>query len=110
MKTPLLLLLITSLCISTSVFANSHPDLQTSLHQQLAGHIYIPARLIDEDSLLLEIHFSITDDNRLLLEELKGGNKLLQRFLQQQLQEFIANPSGLSLSGQKFVLPLMIRK
>lgn len=81
-----------------------------SLSDQILHHIYIPARLIDEDSIELEIHFCLDQHAQIVATEIRGGNPLLRRFVLQQLQQFKTSPDFKSVTDQEFILPLKIRK
>ncbi|GEM_PF-6714932 len=106
----LLLVLLLQLQTAFPNTPNHSPDVYEGLYEQLLQKIYVPGRLVDDDSLVLEISFSIDDNFRVTAPQVKGGNRLLQKMLQQQLLDFQPDCSNGAVCGQHFVLPFSIRK
>lgn len=110
MKKFILLLCLIGLTVQLPSHAHPNNQLHHELSEQLLQHLYIPARLIDEDSISLEIHFSIDEHAQITAAKVIGGDPLLRRFVQQQIQSFQSTLDLRAGCNQQFVLPVKIRK
>jgi hypothetical protein len=110
MKKCLLLLCLLGLSLQSPGYTTPENRLYDQLGDQLLQQLYIPPRLIDADSILLEIHFSINEEAQLVATKVTGGDPLLRRFILQQAQQFRTTFDLSSCCNQQFVLPVKIRK
>lgn len=106
------LLLLCLILLSFNLATQAHPNnrLYDELSDQLLQQLYIPPRLIEADSISIEIHFSINEQAQLVGTKVVGGDPLLRRFVLQQIQAFQATIDLSAGCNQQFVLPVKIRK